>query len=274
MEILMSEFRHTIKVDYPNGNRPIFEEWFSENYFKCNTDRELMPVWFTSYFVNHDYGNDKRKKQELQEYVDSLDRNKKWFCIIQYDDGVLIDFKDLDVLQFNMSKNIGVPIPLMCKPQPYKFSEQKKWMANFVGSKTHPIRESAEQLKKHEDYYISFEPHNIDKYCEIISHSLFTLCYRGYGANSFRIAESIQYGSIPVYISDEFIIPFDLDFNEFGVVIKEEDKYRVDEILKSIPIEDIIKKQEKLSSVYNEYYTYEGCFDKIIKEIEAEYNKR
>ncbi len=254
---MVDKFQPHIIPVYPPHNELIFEEWFAEKYSRgaCRTNRWLLPVFFTSYWVNNNYGNDLVAKQEMQEYIDGLDRNKKWFCITQYDDSVLVDFKDLDVLRFEMSKPNGVTLPLLCQPHPFKFKGGKKWFANFVGSKTHPIRESAMQLKDSEGYYISFEPHNIETYCRIIHESMFTLCYRGYGSNSFRLAEAVQYGSIPVYISDEFILPSWMNFEEFGVLIKAEDAGRIDEILQAIPIETIIEKQDRLSEAYENYFS-------------------
>lgn len=268
----MNKLQPHINVDYPPNNRIIFEEWFAGNYKGCDTVRELLPFFPTSYWVNNNYGQDKLAYAQAVYYIDQLDKSKKYFVICQYDDGCLINFAELglDVLEFNMSKQNGVMLPLLCQPHPYNFTSTKRYFANFVGSKTHPIRETANNLKQHSDYYISFEPHDIMNYCRIIHESMFTLCYRGYGANSFRIGEAIQYGSIPVYISDEFILPFNIDFNEFGVLIKSEDATRTDEILQSVPIEDIIKKQEKLKEVYEKYYTYKGCFREIIKVLENE----
>lgn len=266
----MNKFAPHINVEYPKNNFLIFEEWFAENYKGCNTDRGLMPFFPTSYFVNNGYNENEQANKEAQDYIDSLDSSKKWFVLCQYDNGCIVDWKGKDVLEFNMSKKIGVELPLLCQPHPYDFTSTKKHFANFVGSKTHPIRETANQLKQHLDYYISFEPHDIMNYCRIIHESIFTLCYRGYGANSFRIGEAIQYGSIPVYISDEFILPFNIDFNEFGVLIKSEDATRTDEILQSVTIEDIIKKQDKLKEIYQRCYTYGGCFNEIIKVLEQE----
>lgn len=262
----MNKFAPHINVDYPPNNRSVFEEWFAENYKGCDTDRELLPIFPTSFHVNNGYG---AAKQELQDYCDTLDPSKKYFGICQYDDGFMVDWKGKDVLEFNMSKQNGVMIPLLCQPQPYKFEGSKKWFANFVGSNTHPIRGTANQLKNLSDYYISFEPHDIEIYCRILHESMFTLCYRGYGASSFRIGEALQYGSIPVYISDEFILPFNIDFEEFGILIKSEDAIRTDEILQSVPIESIIEKQSKLKEIYEMYYTYEGCFNEIIKVLES-----
>lgn len=270
----MNKFQPHILPVYPPHNELIFEEWLSQTYRGCDSDRHLIPAHFTAYWVNNDYGNNARMKQEMQEFIDSLDRGKKWFTVIQYDDGALIDFKDLDVLQFNMSKNVGITMPLLCQPHPHRFIGSKKWFANFVGSKTHPIRNSAEAMKKLDGYYISFEQHNIEQYCRIMHESMFTLCYRGYGLNSFRIAEAIQYGSIPVYISDEYILPYDINFEYYGILIHASNVDCIDEMLQSIEPVEVIKLQERLYEVYEKYYTYEGNIRQIIRCLEDEYYRR
>lgn len=267
-------FEKTINVDYPPGNRPIFEEWMKSQYFSVLTDRNYLPILWTSFHVNNKYGTDKNAIKRVQDFIDGLNTNEKFYTVCQYDDGVLVDLSRIDIINFNMSKKVGIEMPLLCQPQPYKFTTQKKWLANFVGSKTHSLRESANIIKNNPDYYISFDHHNIETYCRILHESVFTLCYRGYGANSFRISESMQYGSIPVYISDEFIKPFDANFEDYGVMINENDAARIGEILESISHNEIISKQEKLHHYYNEYYTYEGALKQIIKYLEAEYHNR
>lgn len=267
-------FRPHINPVYPPNNNLIFEEWFRSNYVGCSTDRIYLDIFPTSYWVNNDYANDKLAKQALQDYVDFLPTDKKYFSICQYDDGFLLDWKGKDVLEFNMSKNIGVQMPLICQPHPFKFAGGKKWFASFVGSRTHPVRDELEKLKSVQGYYISYDPHNIETYCRILHESMFTLCPRGYGANSFRVAEAIQYGSIPVYISDEFIRPYDMDFHEFGVMIGSDYAWGIDDILQSIELDKIIEKQNKLQEVYEKYYTYEGNLNQIIKHLEIEHYSR
>ena len=260
-------FRPHINVAYPPGNNLIFEEWFYQNHEGGIGDRVYLPIFWTSYYVNNNYGNDKEAMNALSVYLQDLPRDKKYFTIVQYDDGIMNNIDGLDILQFSMSKKIGYELPLLCQPQPYEFSNSKLWFSNFIGNKTHPIREYAEGMKKFGRHYISYDQHPIEKYCEIISKSLFTLCFRGYGANSFRIQEAIQYGSIPVYISDEFIVPHGLDFNEYGVLIDAKDAGRIDEILIKIPHDEVVKKQNKLQEIYDEYYTYEGNLLQIIRHL-------
>lgn len=271
---MQNSFRPHIVPVYPPNNFKIFEEWFGENYNGCNTDRELIPAYFTSYWVNNDYGNNGRAKQEMQEYIDGLDRNKRWFTVVQYDDSVLIDFKDLDVLRFEMSKNIGTPLPLLNMPHPYKFTSPKKYIANFVGGRTHPIRDELNQFKDKEGWYISFEQHDIERYCEIIYQSLFTLCPRGYGINSFRITEALQYGSIPVYISDDFINPFNNPFYEYGITLHSKHIKFLEDELERRNEKEIVAYQDKGKAAYGDMYTYDGCLKNIINELELEYNLR
>lgn len=281
----MNKFQPHINPVYPPNNNLIFEEWFFEKWCevlkgyvlhgnRLPTDRGLLPFFPTSYWVNNDYANDLVAKKEAQDYIDSLPNDVKYFVICQYDDGCLIDWNGKGVLEFNMSKQNGVMLPLLCMPHPYKFIGSKKWFANFVGSRTHPIRDELENLQGKEGYYISYDRIDIETYCRIMHESMFTLCPRGYGLNSFRCAEAIQYGSIPVMISDEFILPFNIDFEDFGVLIKSEDAGIVHEILSAIEPEEVIQKQDRLIEIYQRYYTYEGCFNQIIKSLEAEYINR
>ena len=106
-----SEFTPTINTIYPFENLFIFEDWVTRQYIP-KTEREYLPIQWTAYHVNNSYGNDKQAIDKLQKYVDSLPRDKKYWTICQYDDGIIIDLKDLDVLQFSMSKKVGVEIPL------------------------------------------------------------------------------------------------------------------------------------------------------------------
>ncbi len=269
--------RPKICVQYPSSNETEFERWFFENYEGDITEREYLPIFFCGYQVNHDYGNDKQAMQRLQDYVDSLPNDKKYHVISQYDNGVGVDWKGKDVLEFNMSKKGEnmYPLPLIGEPYPYIFTNpEKKYLANFVGGLTHPIREHAKSLMGKEGYYISFDRHDPYEYCKILSESVFTLCYRGYGINSFRIAEALQYGSLPIYISDDFIHPHKIRFNAYGVMIDEKDLQSA-----AVPIFNDLDKfsndtlmRERFSilpAIYEKYYTYEGTRNKILQHLQT-----
>jgi hypothetical protein len=255
-------FRPHIRVDYPPNNHFIFEEWFYQHWKPTLTQegrRIYLPVFWTSYFVNHNYGQDTARKNDLQEYVDSLPRDLKYFTIVQYDDGCLIDFRGLDILIFNMSTE-GFPIPLTCMDHPYTFDVPRETFSSYVGSNTHPLRNHLKQTVRGGRL-------DIKDYCELHARSIFSLCPRGYGANSFRIKEALQYGAIPVYISDVFIEPFYVNFEEYGVKISPKQVAHMDYILKSIPSDVIEQLRARGREVYKEFYQYEGLRESILKHI-------
>ena len=139
------KFKQKINTVYPPNNFIEFERWFGERYAPLH-EREYLDIYWTAYYVNNNYGQNKEAIVELQKYLNGLDVSKKYFAICQYDDGILNDISHLDLLQFNMSKNIGYPLPLIGQPHPYVFNEPKEYFANFIGNKTHPIRNEIEKL--------------------------------------------------------------------------------------------------------------------------------
>lgn len=263
-----NQFSPHIHVNYPPNNNLIFEEWFAQRYKQEDniSGREYLPVFWTSYFVNNNYANDQKKVQELQDYIDTLDRNKKYFTLLQYDDGCIVDFKDLDIVVFGASgKKCTYDIPLLCQPHPYVYNEERNIFCTFIGSPTHKIRERIIDIPESNIHIPDRQP--IAEYCRTLAKSVFSLCPRGYGINSFRIAESVQYGAIPVYISDDFSMPMWMDFEDFGILVHMDNTELVMNILQSFTPEEIQYKQQKCKEAYEKYYSYESNYRYIIKTI-------
>lgn len=259
-------FRPHHPFQYPVDNVLIFEEWYYKHFKEYKSEREYLPVFWTSYYCKHKYGKDTYAMRELQSYIDSLDRSKKYYTIIQYDDGILTDLKDLDCFVFGMSgKGADYNLPLICTPHRFTFPGiQKDLFLNFIGRITHPIRQQMiDSLPKRPDYYISTKPHKLQEYCRILARSVFTLCPRGYGATSFRIQEALQYGSIPIYISDKFVRAHDKDFAYECSI----DKLRL--VLNTHLDKELIESLQKSMLLnYKDYFTYEAN-KKIIETINS-----
>lgn len=261
------EFQQPIRVEYPPNNSKIFEEWYIENHNpNDDTDRELLPIYFNGYFVNNNYGQDKNALKRLQNFIDSLDRNRKMYVICQYDDGILVDLSKHDIKKFYLGNAGGdYPLPLIAKPHPYSFTSQRDIFCSFMGALTHQIRKDLLGVAKRAGYLVSTSSMPIENYCLNLSRSVFTLAPRGYGVTSFRLMEAVQYGSIPIYISDHKMIPHNLPF-DYGVIIEPHDIPNIDKILRSFTPEQISEKQEKLKSAY-EMFTYEYCKEAILRNI-------
>lgn len=257
---------------YPPDNETEFERWYFENYDNQQEEREYLPVFWTAYYCRHKFGADEIAMRRLQQLLNRLDTSKKYYTIIQYDGGLLHDVSHLDIKVFSMSGGrTDYPLPLISMAHEHNQMFTRYYLANFIGKMTHPIREKLRLLswfkEGKENWYFSDQPHDLKQYCHKIAQSVFTLCPRGFGPTSFRIQEALQYGSIPVYISDEFVIPHNTPFEQYGVIIEAKDAGRVHEILTAIPPEEIARKQAAIPEIYKKYFTYEGCKNMIQQEV-------
>ncbi len=270
-----AEFKTHHPFPYPKDNDLIFEEWFdqhTQDYELGFCSRIYLPVYWTGYYVKHNFGQDKRAIALLQRFIDSLDKSKSYFTIVQYDDGILNSLDGLDIKVFAMSgKRIDFPLPLICKP--HKINYRPSWVVrtyfmSFQGKLTHPIRKKMmEELSDKKDIYISTGDVPLDRFCETMSFTKFALCPRGYGQTSFRICEALQFGAIPVYISDDFIQPFEIDFSDYGILFNPAFLSTLEETLRAIPQEqiDILRKNGKY--VYENFFTYLGCKEQLTLNV-------
>lgn len=273
MIIVPDKFRPKHPFPYPADNHYEFERWYHDHYSWEPEVREYLPIFWTAYYCKNKFGGDVKAMVELQRFINKLDRSKKYYTIVQYDSGIIHDLSKLDIMVFSMSGGrTDYPLPLIAEPHSWPCNYQKYYTANFIGRITHQVRiQMAQSYFGHHtnENFITDQHHDLQGYCAKISQSIFTLCPRGFGPTSFRIQEALQYGSIPVYISDEFVIPHNVPFNEYGVIIEAKDAHKVRYILGAIPEEEIRRKQEAIPHVYTKYFTYEGN-QKIIKEAVAQ----
>lgn len=265
-------FRPRNILEYPPGNTYLFEEYFYDEFIKSEVklERIYIPIFWTNYYISKNYGQG--DISDIQSIIDKLDRTKKYFTIVQYDDNILNDLKDLDILIFAQGgygnyKDKSYVIPLNCQSNYQINNIQKDIFASFVGRKTHPIRNTIfDKFRNKEGYFIS-ESIDYNSYKDIMSRSLFSFCPRGYGLTSFRIFESLQCGSIPVYIYDDEFIPFkyEFDFNEIGILIHVTEISKLNDILQSVKKEDILNLQKKGVEIYNNYFDYKGTLKQIFE---------
>lgn len=258
-------FQQKHPFPYPSDNLTIFEEWYSGQPHPI-TERKYLPVFWTAYQIRANYGNNVAMMSKLQEFINRLPRTEKWYTAQQYDDGILIDFKDLDIRIYGMSKKYDYPLPLICTPHaPARIRGNiRQHPACFIGSINHPVRSALMQFEHQKGWYMSKKAHNMPTFCNIMNQSVFALCPRGYGPTSFRIMEALQYGAIPVYISDEFVIPHNKDFSEYGILVTPDQIKDLTDILRAA---DIKKLQDAGDYFYKNYYTYSANLELIHKDL-------
>ena len=243
---------------YPQDNNPCFEEWFLDNYDPSlnKSDRIYLPILVTE--LNKIYIKNRRYRANIDAYFKELDKSKRYFMIVQHDDGVLFNMHGADIKLFGMGCKGDVQLPLVCQPHKYVFPESgRPIFASFVGSITHPIRQRlVDELKDKDGYFISTETTSLHSYCKIMSMSKYCYCPRGYGKTSFRIQEALQYGAIPIYISDEWL------FKEGCVLIKNEGSR-----LACNGLDYEFLKTKILPDVFEKYYTYPAVANMIYENL-------
>lgn len=258
------------------------EEYFYKRYIEENikTERQYIDVFWTNIYCNNQYGY--TEKIDIQTELNKLDPNGKYFVVGQHDDFPKEKLPK-DTLIFAAGGNIPhknlIPIPLICSKLPSEKypPHTNKFFASFVGSATHPIRTKMYSIiKNYSDYGIALfnwmnfvSPENLELFISASKSSKYILAPRGYSRNSFRLYEAFQLNSVPVYISDNHYLPWsdELNWNDFCVLIDENQLPNIDKILKSI---DDKKYQNMLNmgkEVYEKYFTLEGMFQNIIKRV-------
>jgi hypothetical protein len=260
--------------------------YFKENCNKISSEYIYLPIQWTAYHLLNGYG---KNLEDLIDYYETTIKKfpkSNFFTIVQYDGGTLIKLKNCRIFSCSgdFMSPIGdnsyyEPIPLMCDKHPIKNISNKKYKVTFCGRKTHGIREKIFlTLKNENDYFLhetisnKFTDIDTQIFRYLINNSIFTLCPRGYGPTSFRLYESIQMKSIPIYISDKFWLPYEneIKWNKFSLCINENQINNipqiVDNIIKEKKYEEMIREGQH---IYEKYFTWESIIKNIIKNIEA-----
>jgi hypothetical protein len=248
-----------------------FIEYFRNN--KTNKNIFLIPVdWTTCYIQNFNL-------PLLQEKILSLDKNKRYFAVSQHDDAIK-EYLPSNTLRFCAGGNSGgIPIPLVCSqiPDKYKSNKEKDIFCSFVGSITHPIRQqmvnvlgnNSNYILKYKQWTDKVNDTELNEFMDITSRSIFTLCPRGYGKNSFRMYEAMQLGSIPVYIYDEDWRAFkdDINWDEFSISVHTSQISQIDNILSKISDDKIKQMSKKAIESYNNVFSLESLSKQIIGKL-------
>jgi FkbM family methyltransferase len=261
--LVPDHFRPKHPIVYPGDNDPDFERWFFENY-KGSEGRTYLPIQWTAFYCKNGYGKQPGPIASLQKFLDDLDRSKKYFTIVQYDDGILNDLKDLDIKVFSMSgKPMDYCLPLLCQDhKPIDPMPNRDIFCSFVGRNTHPIRSEILKIKQ-PGWFITDKVQKMPEFCNTLARSVFTLCPRGYGPNSFRVKECMQYNSIPVIISDVILDPHGIDVNTYGVRVMPDQIKDLPQILSQV---DAQAKRIQTIQAYEWYYTFKRNKEIIERE--------
>ncbi|WP_395046836.1 exostosin family protein, partial [Flavobacterium sp.] len=154
-------------------------------------------------------------------------------------------------------------------------NDNRDILASFIGDiHVHPLRNkllntnSSTIIVKNGCYK---NPTDQKSFKDLMTRSKFALCPRGFGNTSFRIIEAIQFGTIPIYISDVFSLFYndELNYNEIGILIKPDEISNIYNVLKQKTDAEITQYQNNIKGLYDKYFTMQGCCEYIIRRISS-----
>jgi len=268
------------------GSNPLIEEralaYFSSQ--DIDSDYIYIPIQWTMYHCSNRFGKDTQKVKELQDWCNSLTEkfpDEKFFTVVPYDDGTLVSIDRCKIFASSNSPKSPksdtteyLPIPLLSQPHPGKIVEDKKYKVGFVGrNDTHKMRkEMIEKLQGNPEYkfVVNISGDLTSPMREVGFNSMFGLSPRGYGPASFRMYETMQMGGIPIYISDEFWLPFadEIEWDKAALLVKDTEIETIPDLVNGLIESGEYKNyQEYGRMVYDKYLTWDGTLNQITKTI-------
>uniref|UniRef100_A0A6C0DJ42 Glycosyltransferase 2-like domain-containing protein n=1 Tax=viral metagenome TaxID=1070528 RepID=A0A6C0DJ42_9ZZZZ len=291
-----NKFKPEYISDYPcyttgKNMEELFYEYFLTHKDNIISDYVYLPVFWTSYYVTNNYASN---IDELYDWLESLDKTKKYFTIVQYGSGIFVRNFDLDILVFSggggglniknddtsrevsfyginrhifFGNKANYDIPLLCLPLFPTIDIEKDIFCSFMGRfDTHKCRFDMKIFLENNSDFQFFNSENFDQYKKIINRSIFTLAPRGYGYTSFRIYEAILGNSIPVYIwEDKKLLPFSdiINWDDFSVIINSSEIEQLPNILKNVDVHKKLNNLLKVKEMFTINYTCEYIKTKI-----------
>lgn len=235
------------------------------------SDWHYLPVYWTRWHLNHDYG--KRGREELQSLVNqALLDDQKTFTICQYADGPGVSLGQTTVFLASRRTPDGIDIPLLSSPhRPPLLQPRKRYLASFVGRlSTHPLRgELARQLESRDDVFIRDRSSGARYFARKILQSYVTLCPKGYGGNTFRFFEAMQLGSVPYLIGEPDTRPFAelLPWDEFSLHSSRPDE--VSHVLEGLDRDSLGAMGARAAQVWMNELRYQRWCKYVLLELEA-----
>jgi len=269
--ILRPPTNYPVYPPYHTGD--YLEEYFYKFYLKNkiefdSTGYRYIPIFWTNVYIEN------KHRHLIQPSLDSLPEGK-YFTVSQHDDAVQ-ERLPRQTLSFEAGGNgNGMPIPLICSPINQKTSfYEKDIFCSFVGSQSCSLRDRLfSHIYQDPDFYLSIQGWtnqvNEDRkflFQDITQRSHFTLCPRGYGAQSFRLYETLQLNSIPVIVYDKNWFPYYdiIDWHSFCVLVHINEIHTLKSRLLAITPEQRKGMLQQGHDIYTQYFTLETTSKQIL----------
>ncbi|BDA48178.1 probable glycosyltransferase At5g20260 at C-terminar half [Coccomyxa sp. Obi] len=249
---------------------PWIENVFFHNWLlrKPQVSRIYLPIAWTDCLHKGVY------RDEMQQVLNSLDPAYRYFSVMQLDRGLnhqdlrLLVPSGLDVLFFSAGGETSplnaIPIPLL-KNSLEPSGHAKTISVSLQGSITHDVRKLL-----HDDFADKYLFLGVSENWKIISESSnFSFCPRGFGSTSFRLYETLQLGTIPIYVwEDDLWLPFQdiIDWNEFAIVVELKDRHLIPSKIAQADVERMTAAVKQHRGMFTYNFTVDYIFQRLLNE--------
>jgi hypothetical protein len=299
---LSAIFKPNTQVHYPIFKTGKYlEEYFLDYFNNENPDLgsyKYIDCLWTNLHHSPNFNETKHNLNvQLQEQLLQYSSDTKFFTVVQWDDGPLLDIPKNTIIFGSCSGTI--PLPLIYEDTDNKLLssgcnynantneytskigfKQREILCSFIGSLTHPVRDKMKSILENKDGFFiqtkgwnpNINQNEAHNFIEITQHSKFALAPRGYGRSSFRFFEIFLLGTIPVYIYDDIEwLPYKdvLNYKDFCISIHESEIEKLPNILENITEEEYNTMWAKYNKIAH-YFTVETMTKYIINTIRIE----
>lgn len=258
---------------------------FNETWTAAGPDAKLstvfgpyLPIFYAwSDMLRKNGGTNGGVWTVLQEV---LRKDVAYITVSQASSGLLESEENTDLKQYPnlMVLNGGgyghVPVPLLLKQREeieVPMSARKHWMS-FMGATNWDSNgpgglrtKMIDAITPHADETHKVEFGQGSNWPDVIAHSQFSLCPRGFGRTSFRLTETVQMGRIPIYVySDVAWVPYADMFEQFGYMSQVGKVADLAKKLKTEISKHQIRDMEKvLEEIAPTHFTMPGVMNQI-----------
>jgi hypothetical protein len=253
-------------LSYFNGMIPLFVQWVDIHVYDIERNDPANKGKINSSIPT--------MRDMFKTVTDLLRPDVIYLAVSQDDQGLFNQFMSdrPNVLTISAGGFGHIAIPLIkgevnYTTPPAKFERDVGFFGNLRPrlSRSHILEEFKSACQReHLSHVISPS----EKWEKEIGVSKYNLAPRGFGRTSYRLAEIVQIGRVPVYLYDDYPwLPYegtDISISNYGFSGKMGQLGELAKKLKQLPDDEFHKLQNRVKDV-REHFTYEG----VIRQIEA-----
>lgn len=282
--------------DHNYGVAEAFYEYVMDGKGNPNTPLIYLPIFWAGCY--HKQSRDNRDPvfravPAIQDVLDNLDPTERYFTVTRCDDGIY-ERIPTNVTVFGACRFADIPIPLTTNLPYNPGSGKRDLLATFLGQircggplptngrPTHSAynpngigtqirREMKRCLENQPGCLVSGVSRNWGEFVSTMQRSRFALCPRGYAPTSFRMYEAMSFGCIPVYISDEFVLPWEshLPWETFCITCEQYNLSHLCSRLVSLSNDWCNRATRRIRKYYDDWFSLTGTCESICRVLET-----